>query len=225
MTTAAPARRAGLGRFGTELVPSALSQRMPRHPDAERAFLAARRRFLANERIDMSVLAAELGIDRTSLFRWVGNRDALLAEVLWSLAAPTLDQTDTAVTETGADRVAGVLTRFVATLIDAEAFRGFLQREPTRALRITTTRSSPVQRRFVAVTETLLGEELAAGRMRTPLPAHDLAYLLVRVAESFTYADLIAGEPPSAERAAAAFALVLQPTRVLPARHPNEGAR
>jgi hypothetical protein len=50
--------------------------------------------------------------------------------------------------------------------------------------------------------------------MRTPLPAHDLAYLLVRIAESFTYADLIAGEPPSADRAAAAFALVLQPTRV-----------
>jgi hypothetical protein len=52
--------------------------------------------------------------------------------------------------------------------------------------------------------------------MRTPLPAHDLAYLLVRVAESFTYADLIAGEPPSAERATAAFALVLQPTRLAP---------
>jgi AcrR family transcriptional regulator len=216
VTTAALPRSAGLGRLGALLVPSALSERMPRHADAERAFLAARRRFLANERIDMSALAAELGVDRTSLFRWVGNRDALLAEVLWSLAAPTLDQTDTAVTGTGADRVGGVLTRFVATLIEAEAFRGFLQREPTRALRITTTRSSPVQRRFVAVTETLLGEELAAGRMRTPLPAHDLAYLLVRVAESFTYADLIAGEQPSAERAAAAFDLVLQPTRLTP---------
>src|SRR5919202_1288040 len=99
VTTAAPPRSAGLGRLGTELVPSALSQRMPRHPDAERAFLAARRRFLANQRLDMSVLAPALRIDRTSLFRWVGNRDALLAEVLWSLAGPALNLTDAAVTE------------------------------------------------------------------------------------------------------------------------------
>lgn len=214
VTTAAPPRSTGLGRHGVLLVPSPLSLRMAHHPDAERAFLAARRRFLADERIDLSALAAELGVDRTSLFRWVGNRDALLAEVLWSLAAPTLDQSDAAVAATGADRVAGVLTRFVAALIDAEAFRGFLRREPTRALRITTTTASPVQRRLVAVTETLLAEELAAGRMGTPLPPHDLASVLVRIAESFIYADLLAGEAPSADRAAAAFALVLHATRV-----------
>ena len=41
----------------------------------------------------------------------------------------------------------------------------------------------------------------------------DLATVLVRVAEAYAYADLIAGEPPDAERAAAAFALVLAATR------------
>ncbi len=71
-----------------------------------------------------------------------------------------------------------------------------------------------MHRRFVAIVETLLEEEIAAGRMATPLPPHDLATVLVRVAESFTYADLIAGERPDADRAAAAaFALVLAPTR------------
>jgi hypothetical protein len=50
--------------------------------------------------------------------------------------------------------------------------------------------------------------------MATPLPVHDLATVLVRVAESFTYSDLIAGERPSAERASAALALVLAPTRL-----------
>jgi hypothetical protein len=71
-----------------------------------------------------------------------------------------------------------------------------------------------VHRRFVAITQTLLTEELRAERMATPLPVHDLAYVLVRVAESFTYSDLIAGETPSAQRAAAALALVLAPTRL-----------
>jgi hypothetical protein len=115
--------------------------------------------------------------------------------------------------------VEGVLTRFVADLIGAPSFRSWITREPSRALRILTTRSSPVHRRFVAITETLLTEELRAGRMATPLPAHDLATVLVRVAESFTYSDLIAGETPSAERAAAALALVLAPTRI------DEGTR
>src|SRR3954447_10537156 len=136
VTTAAPARSAGLGRLGAALVASALSARMPRHPDAERAFLAARRPLLADERIDMSALAAELGVDRTSLFRWVGNRDALLGEILWSLAVPTFDAADAATHAHGADRVEGALTRFVDDLITADYFRGWIVREPSRALRI-----------------------------------------------------------------------------------------
>jgi hypothetical protein len=207
-------RAARLGSHGTELVPSPLSLRLSTHPDATRAFREARHRFLAGERIDMGALAAVFRVDRTSLFRWVGNRDQLLAEVLWSLAVPTLDAADAAVEARGADRVAAVLTRFVADLIGASYFRDWITREPSRALRILTTAASPVHRRFVAVTETLLTEELSAGRMATPLPVHDLATVLVRVAESFTYSDLIAGERPSAERASAALALVLAPTRI-----------
>ena len=213
---AAPSRAARLGSHGTELVPSALSVRIDTHPEATRAFLEARHRFIAGERIDMGALAAAFGVDRTSLFRWVGNRDQLLAEVLWSLAVPTLDAADAAVSARGADRVEAVLTRFVADLIGASYFRDWITREPSRALRILTTAASPVHRRFVAVTETLLDEEISDGRMATPLPVHDLATVLVRVAESFTYADLIAGESPDAGRAAAALALVLAPTRMEP---------
>jgi AcrR family transcriptional regulator len=207
--------RSRLGTQGADLVPSALSRRLAseRHPDARRAFRLARSRFLDGDRIDMGRLAAELGVDRTSLFRWVGNRDALLAEVLWSLAAPTLDHADAETSATGPDRVAAVLTAFVSLLIDAPYFREFLRREPARALRLLTTAETPIQRRYVAVTERLLGEEAAAGRLLSALPLHDLASLLVRLSESFTYADLIAGEEPSHARAAAAFAFVLDPTR------------
>jgi AcrR family transcriptional regulator len=197
-------------------VPSALSRRLAAEPghEAMRAFRAARSRFLAGERVDMGQLAAELGVDRTSLFRWVGNRDALLSEVLWSLAAPTLDSADAATPGGGPDRVAGILTSFVTAMIDASYFREFLRREPSRAMRLLTTTGSAIQRRYVALTETLLEEEVTAGRLRSPLPLHDLAYLLVRLSESFTYADLIAGEEPSGERAAATFAFVLEPTRM-----------
>jgi AcrR family transcriptional regulator len=209
----AAAEATRLGGLGARLVPSTLSERLDAHEDAARAFRAARHRFIAGDRIDMTALAAELGVDRTSLFRWVGNRDALLAEILWSLAVPTFDAADAATDGLGADRVAGALTRFVHDLITAEYFRGWIVREPSRALRILTGGATPVHRRFVAIVERLLEEEVAAGRMTTPLPLHDLATVLVRVAESYAYADLIAGERPDADRAAAAFALVLAATR------------
>jgi AcrR family transcriptional regulator len=212
-TTSGPLR---LGSRGTALVPSALSRRLAAEPqhDALRAFRLARSRFLAGDRIDMGQLAGELGVDRTSLFRWVGNRDALLSEVLWSLAAPTLDHADADTPATGPDRVVSLLSTFVSLMIDAPYFREFLRREPSRALRLLTTMDSAIQRRYIAVTESLLQEETAGGRLRSPLPLHDLAYVLVRLSESFTYADLITGEEPSGARAAAAFAFVLGPTRV-----------
>src|ERR1700756_2927787 len=61
-----------------------------RKPDALDAFPIARRWFTSGRRIEMRELAAELGVNRATLFRWVGSRDDLLAEILWSLAEPTL---------------------------------------------------------------------------------------------------------------------------------------
>lgn len=198
----------GVGSRATTSVPSALSLRIAsEHRDAERALQAARRAFLADHRVEMGTLAGELGVDRTSLFRWVGNRDALLAEVLWSLAAPTLDRAEADAVGTGPAHVVDVLGRFVDGLVTAEYFRGFLQREPQRALRLMTTSESEIQRRYTAAVEELLAAHApdAGGE----LGRRDLAYLLVRISETFSYADLIAGEPPSAMRARAAFALVL----------------
>ncbi|ROQ40775.1 hypothetical protein EDF46_0136 [Frondihabitans sp. PhB188] len=193
-------------------VPSELSARLAAgtHSDTVRAFVLARRTFLAGERVDMNVLAAGLGVDRTSLFRWLGNRDALLSEVLWSLAEPTLTRIERSTDAVGAARLTRVLGDFVAALIEASSFQGFLTREPARALRVLTTKESQVQRRYLAFVEALLEAEVARGAIRFSLPIHDLAYLLVRISESFTYADLITGEKPSAERARAAFEYVLR---------------
>ena len=53
-------------------------------------FRLARRTFLAGERIDMQTLARSLGVDRATLYRWVGSRERLLTEILWSLIEPTV---------------------------------------------------------------------------------------------------------------------------------------
>lgn len=210
----APTHQGSLARVGTAVAPSRLSERLEdgTHPDAVRAFRLARETFIAGERIDMGGLAARLGVDRTSLFRWVGNRDALLSEVLWSLAVPTLEQADAASHgRSGSDRVSAILTSFAHDLITADYFRAFLRREPARALRLMTTNESQIQRRYVAVVEQLVRDELGDRPFGRDIAPADLAYLLVRVSESFTYADLITGDAPSAERARAAFDLVLRP--------------
>src|SRR5690348_8179422 len=43
-------------------------------PDPMTAFRIARRWFQAGRRIEMQELAAELGVNRATLFRWVGGR-------------------------------------------------------------------------------------------------------------------------------------------------------
>lgn len=209
-----------LGHVGTAAAPSWLSERLVSgtHADTVTAFRRARETFIAGERIDMGRLATSLGVDRTSLFRWVGNRDALLSEVLWSLAVPTLEQADDAAAGLrGAERVASVLTTFVRDLITAGYFRTFLQREPARALRLLTTKESQIQRRYVAEVESLVDAELAPRPLGRDVAPRELAYLLVRISESFTYADLIAGDVPSAARAQTAFELVLHLDRPDPA--------
>ncbi len=181
---------------------------------ALRAFREARHTFIAGSRIDMGALAASLGVDRTSLFRWVGNRDRLLSEILWSLAVPTLDAASRSAAPSGAERVVDVLDRFTADLIAAPYFRAFLTREPARALRLLTTSDSDVQGRLVTAITALVTDSFDP----SPLSAEELARLLVRISESFTYADLISGETPDPARARATFSYVLRPARPIGVR-------
>lgn len=169
----------------------------------------ARRTWQAGQRVDMQSLAAELGVDRTTLFRWVGNRDALLGDVLWSVGAPTWRNALASITTPGACGVAEALGWFVQALIDSVPLRTFLRAEPERALRLLTTKASTVQREMVASVEQLLKQEQDRGTLTSPLPLHDLAYLITRIAESFIYTDMITGERPDASKAAIAVAALL----------------
>lgn len=202
---------AQIARVGLAAAPSMLSDRLDTRDDALRAFDGAREAFIAGNRISMGELAAELGVDRTSLFRWVGNRDALLSEVLWSLAVPTFVQAEHASAHlSGAPRVVAVLTDVVNGLITATYFRTFLRREPARALRLLTTKESPIQLRYTATVEWLVRRELGEEPLGGAIDPAGLAYLLSRVSESFSYADLISGDEPSVDRAHAAFRLLLR---------------
>lgn len=180
-----------------------------RRPDPLTAFRIARRWFTSGRRIEMQELAAELGVNRATLFRWVGSRDDLLGEILWSLAEPTLAIAVDGASGRGARRIVDIMHRFATMLDQADYFREFLRREPERALRILSTRASAVQQRLVAAVEVILREEITQAQLKPPLPPRDLAYLIVRIVESFLYADIITGEQPDIAKAQLAIRALL----------------
>lgn len=186
-----------------------LQQTPKRRPTPTDAFALARRRWLQGERIDIGALAAELSISRATLFRWVGSRELLLAEILWSLFEPTLAAADAGLKVRGARRIGRCCERAVRAMLDFRPLRRFLASDTEYALRLLTSKASPVQARTVAAVRALLEREAASGAWRPPLALDTLSYLVVRLGESFVYAEAISGHPVDAAEAGLAIELLL----------------
>jgi AcrR family transcriptional regulator len=174
------------------------------------AFRLARRKFQAAERIDMSALADELRINRVTLYRWAGSRDQLLVEVLWSLAQSTLERLDHGVEDYGGERIVQVVTGFVEACITNAGFKRWVADEGELAMRLLTRYDTGFQPRLIDAIYNMLDEERRGGRIELPVDLHELAYVIVRLIESYTYLDLITGEQPDAERAEPILRMLLR---------------
>jgi AcrR family transcriptional regulator len=170
-------------------------------PGLEDALRLGRRTFLASERLDMSTLAEEVGVNRVTLYRWIGSRDRLLVEVLWSLTERTLAAADAATRDRGAKRIVRTVTRFIDQVITNPGMQRWLSVEGEHAMRLLTRHDQDFQPRLIAAIEALLKGETDAGRLDLPVDLHELAYVIVRLIESYIYLDLITGEEPDAKRA------------------------
>jgi AcrR family transcriptional regulator len=178
-----------------------------RRPSALDAFLAARKRFLAGERVDMTALAGQLGVNRVTLYRWVGSREQLLVEVVWTLARRTLSQAEAEVeAPPGPDRIAGIVTRFLEIVIADRGMQRWLAEEGEHAMRLLTRHDHDFQPRLIAAMDELLVRE----RLDLPVELSEVAYVIVRLIESYTYLDLITGEQPDAQRAEPILRLLLR---------------
>ena len=173
----------------------------------ERAITLARQQFIAGKRIEMSQLADELGVSRMTLNRWVGSRDRLLGHVNWTFAHHALKSARKRAHGTGVGVVADTVEGFIATVLDSSFMRSWLQQEGEIALRIVTTRSSDLQANFIGYVAQMIDEELPDRRV--DMPTEDLAYLVVRIAESFCYVDMITGGEPDATKVGIAVRALL----------------
>ena len=182
----------------------------PSPPSPLMAFEIARQLFVEGRRIEMQELAATLGVSRATLFRWVGGRDELMSEVVWSVTKPTFQKAQRKSSGHGGAFVAATMGRFSQAVIDSEFFGKWVHSEPERALRILTTNSTTFQSRLTAELEELLDHEVNAGRLALPLSLHDSAYLIVRISETFIYADMITGETPDSSKVSQAVNALLR---------------
>lgn len=174
-------------------------------------FDAALGTFRGRRRLDMRALAGELGISRATLYRRVGGRDHLLGEVIWYLTRRSLARAYEGTDQlTGDQRIVTVVERFMRDVHSQPALARLLDAEPEAALRILTSKHGPIQRGIIEVLERLMDIEESRGNLRLGIEHSTLAYAIVRLGESFLYADVIADNDPDVDQAVALIGRLLR---------------
>ena len=172
-------------------------------------FRMARKIYLAGEKLDMNRLALQLGIARATLYRWIGDRDRLLVDVIWSLTRQTLDRAAAGAQGTGAARLEAIFGEQVEVIATAAPLRSFLEHEGQAGYRLVT-HPDGVHGRLVQADIALIREEIDAGRYRPPTDLETLVEAMVSVGEHFLYSGLIGGFHPQPAKARRAIGLLLR---------------
>jgi AcrR family transcriptional regulator len=166
---------------------------------------------LDGRRLDMQSLSAEIGVNRVTLYRWVGSREHLIVEILWSLTDRTIRALWADLSSTTGPRVPSALERWVRATLDQPGVRRFLHGESEFAMRLLTLRSGGYQPRLFALIRDLIGEDVDDGRVATPLTLDELAYTVVRICESYLYLPVITGEDPDPDVLGRVLAVLVTP--------------
>jgi AcrR family transcriptional regulator len=169
----------------------------------------ALRAYLHGERIDVQAIATELGLGRTTIYRWFGSREELIGEVLFRAAEPLIDAARAGAHGRGGRALLDTFDRLNRSLDAAPALRQFVEQEREAALRIITSGAGFVQPRMVARIAGLIEDEVRAGTYKPPFEPAALGYAIVRLAEAFLFNDAAAGMRGDVDRLRAVEAAIL----------------
>lgn len=186
----------------------ALNAQRPQATPLE-AFKLARRNWLEGKRVSIGELAKELGVSRGTLYRWVGNKDLLMDEIIWSVAKPTFEKAIEDTPGSGVDHVVGVHRRFMEMVLGFEPLQQFVDHDPPYALRILTRDAIGAHDRLIKAAANHLSKEAAAGHMQLPTSAEKLAEIIIRTNEALIYNDIISGRSPGIEQACTVSRILL----------------
>jgi AcrR family transcriptional regulator len=172
-------------------------------------FKLARQWWFEGRRLNLGALADEIGVSRATVFRWVGNKDLLLAEILWSMYAPVFEHALAESQGSGLDRLVDFYRRIAEVCVHFKPLQQFLRQDPEYALRVLTTEATPYHERMVAAWKSMLEEHAEQGVIQPDVDIDTLAEMIVRINEGGLYGDLIAGRKVHIEGACLAFRLLL----------------
>jgi AcrR family transcriptional regulator len=178
--------------------------------DRDALIAAAHQALLDGRRVEMRALATELGVGRTTLYRWAGDREQLLGEVLWRVRAGALEEAAGTVGGAGAARVAGIVEHHLRAVGAFAPLRQLLVAEPALALRVLIGARGGVQERTVRWFADVVHRERSAAPLAGEMDAGVLASALVRLGEGVLYTDVVAGVEPDVEAAMAAVRALLR---------------
>jgi AcrR family transcriptional regulator len=183
-----------------QAIRSASGRGRPAAASREDVLELAMRHYLRGRRVDVQAIASELGLGRTTIYRWFGSRDELIGEVIVSAAVPLLADARAGAQGTGADALLDTFDRFNRSLAGAPALRQFVESERAAALRVITSGAGNVQPRIVAMITELIAAEVNAGGYEPRVEISTLGYAIVRLAEAFLFNDAVAGMRGDVER-------------------------
>ena len=165
------------------------------------ALRLAKRVYLQGGRVDINQIAQELGVNRVTVHRWVGTRDALLLEIVWPLSEATLKGVWAEIADTSGPRVPRLMMMYLQAQLTHAGAKRFMLEENERAMKLFTHSSYGHQPRLIAEVRTYLERDLKEGRIVSSLTIDELAYATVRVVESYAYLPSITGDEPDPEGA------------------------
>jgi AcrR family transcriptional regulator len=163
----------------------------------EHALRYARAQFERGERVDMRTLAEELAVGRTTLYRWVGDREQLIAELFSQWTDELFDVIAEQAQGEGIDRALDTVRRFMTITSDFVPLQEFAQREPALALKILVSPHGRVQDRLRARIGEAIARELPAG---ATVPT-DVVDVLIQVGAALQWTPIVIGEPPEIDHA------------------------
>ena len=172
----------------------------PAAASREDALRAARKRFLAGERVDIQAIARELGLARATMHRWFGTREQLLGELLADMGEERLRAIRAETPGSGARALLASFDAYNREVASAPGLRMLIVQEQDLALRILTAGNGLVQPRLISAVHQLIVEELEREHFEPAADPEVLAYAIVRLAEAFLYNDAIVGLRGDTER-------------------------
>ncbi len=171
---------------------------LAKRPTPADAFRIAREMFVHGQRVDMGALAKKVGVSRGTLYRWTGNRERLLTDILWASHEEIAHWCSGKNEVKGKELIARRIEAYMHVVATARPLRQLLEREPEMAFRILTRRGTGFGNHERAVVELvkLIEREQRNRNYKPRLDPATLAYAITRIIEGFIYNDIIARIEP-----------------------------